>query len=71
VEVKEINGYLCNGSLTPLEDNRSVNTVRCPLDNSIYHKSWSGKVCETCQLCLLGQDAIGLTNYIEAGGHLE
>ncbi len=36
IELQEANGYLCLGDLAPLEDNRSVSTVRCPLDGSIY-----------------------------------
>jgi len=37
VQVREImQGYLCAGSLGNLEDNRSVATVKCPLDGSIY-----------------------------------
>jgi hypothetical protein len=70
IELKEINGYLCMGSLIPLEDSKSVNTVRCPLDGSIFHKSFAGKLCDTCNLCLLGQDCMGLTNLLE-GSHLE
>jgi len=45
VDLSEINGYLCLGSLTPLEDNRAMSIVKCPLDNSIYSKSFSGSVC--------------------------
>lgn len=73
MELQGINGYLCTGSLTPLEDSKSSATLRCPLDGTIYQKStYSGKVCETCQLCQLGVDAIGLTNIMEGGtSHLE
>jgi hypothetical protein len=66
VELKEINGYLDAGSLEPLEDNRSVNTVRCPLDGSIYSKQFAGEVCMTCALCKLGEDAVGLNILLEA-----
>lgn len=62
-ELKEINGYLCTSKLTPLADSRQV--VKCPLDGSVYDKTQSGQLCDTCQLCLLGQDAMGLTNLIE------
>lgn len=62
-ELKEINGYLCTAKLTPLADSRQV--VRCPLDGSAFDKAQSGQVCDTCQLCKLGQDAIGLTNVVE------
>ena len=65
VELREINGYLDSGSLTPLEDNRSVSTVRCPLDGSIYSKSFAGSVCLNCGLCKLGEDAVGLNILFE------
>lgn len=40
VQVREImGGYLCGGSLEHLEDNRSVATVTCPLDGSIYSRA--------------------------------
>ena len=66
VELKEINGYLDSGSLVPLEDNRSVSTVRCPLDGTIYSKQFAGEVCMNCALCKLGEDAAGLTILLEA-----
>ena len=61
VTVREIMaGYLCAGSLSYLEDSRSVATVSCPLDGSIYARGpYAGKVCSTCDLCMLGQDALG------------
>lgn len=65
VELREINGYLCTGSLTLLEDNRSVNTVKCPLDGTIFAKSFAGSVCQTCLLCKLGQEAIGMNIVLE------
>ena len=69
VQVREImQGYLCAGSLTHLEDNRSVATVKCPLDGSIYQRSaYAGQVCKTCDLCKLGEDSIGLQIQLEAG----
>lgn len=62
-----ITGYICAGTLSPLQDSRTVAVVRCPLDGSVYQKGPDslGKVCETCQLCRLGEDAVGLTNLIE------
>lgn len=65
IELKEINGYLCMGSLTPLEDSKSQNTVKCPLDGTIYHKSFAKTTCQTCLLTTLGVDALGLNNLIE------
>lgn len=63
MHVKDISEYLCLGALAPLEDNRSIATVRCPLCGSVHAKAngYEGKVCETCQLCRLGDDAMGLT----------
>ena len=56
-----VTDFLCAASLTILEDNRSVATVKCPLDGSTYNKSQGlGEVCKTCQLCQLGQDVLGL-----------
>lgn len=66
VQVSDITSYLCCGSLSQLEDNRSVNTVKCPLDGSVYSKAnYAGKVCETCQLCMLGADSMGLNILLE------
>lgn len=66
VQVSDITQYLCLGSLSQLEDNRSVSTVKCPLDGSVYSKAgYNGKVCETCQLCKLGADALGLNIMLE------
>lgn len=65
IELKEINGYLDAGTLEPLEDNRSMNTVRCPLDGCIYSKQFIGKICQVCNLCKLGEDAIGLKIFLE------
>lgn len=66
-QVKEVNdGYLCLGSLDRLEDNRSNAVVKCPLDGSVHAKAkFDNQVCQTCQLCLLGKDALGLNITIE------
>jgi len=48
VSVKSIADYLCLGSLSPLEDNRSAVTVTCPLDGSVSEKGFAGKLCSTC-----------------------
>jgi hypothetical protein len=48
------------GSLKPLEDNRSVNTVRCPLSGAIYDKSFKGTVCQTSGITTLGSEVLGL-----------
>lgn len=62
-----MSGYLCAGDLTPLEDNRNVATVKCPLCGSIYSKAsgYEGKICSTCQLCKLGVDTMGLQILLE------
>lgn len=61
VTTKEVTSYLCAGALAPLEDNRSVATVKCPLDGSVFARAaFAGSVCETCQLCMLGRDTLGL-----------
>ena len=69
VQVREImSGYLCAGSLAHLEDNRSIATVKCPLDGSIFARSaFAGQICKTCELCTLGVDALGLSIQLEAG----
>lgn len=54
-------GYLCAGTLAVLEDNRSIATVKCPLCTSVFAKSFADKLCETCQLCTLGLDTMGLS----------
>ena len=56
-----MDGYLDAGTLTHLEDNRSVATVKCPLTGAVYSRSaFDGQTCKTCNLVTLGQDAIGL-----------
>jgi hypothetical protein len=60
VEISEISGYLCIGSLKPIDDNRASNTLKCPLDGSIFTKEFSGQPCSTCELCTLGEDVMGL-----------
>jgi len=54
-------GFMCVGSLTVLEDSRSTATVKCPLCTSVYGKTFVDKLCETCQLCTLGLDTMGLS----------
>lgn len=47
-------------------DNRSVATVVCPLDGSVFERTtYAGKVCETCQLTKLGEAALGLNILLE------
>ena len=57
------------GSLSPLEDNRAVSIVKCPLDGTVYSKKYNGSVCQTCLLCLLGQDAIGMNIVLEGASN--
>jgi len=65
VSMKEINGYLCSATLTPLEDTKSQNIVKCPLDGSVFHKSQTREICQTCMLCTLGEETLGLNNVLE------
>jgi hypothetical protein len=60
VELQEINGYLCLYSLQPLEDNRIQNIIKSPLCGSIVSKEHKGKLCPTSELCILGEEVIGL-----------
>lgn len=70
VQVTEImTGYLCAGSLKQLQDSRAIAAVRCPLCNSIFARAeFEGKLCSTCELCLLGQDSLGLNIKLEGAG---
>lgn len=65
IELQEVNGYLCSGTLKPLQDNRAQNTLKCPLCTSVSSKECSGKLCMTCQLCTLGQEVMGLNIIVE------
>ena len=61
VQMSGVTGFLDAGSLTILEDTRSVATLKCPLCGAIYNKNqYLGEVCEVCQLCKLGEDVLGL-----------
>lgn len=66
-QLQSINGYLDVATLTPLADSRPVATLKCPLCLSIYQKGseTTGRICDTCQLCKLGEDAVGLNNLVE------
>ena len=65
-ELKEVNGYLCLGTLRPLQDNRIQTTVKCPLCGSISSKDESEKICQTCELCTLGEEVIGMNITVES-----
>ena len=67
-QTKEINdGYLCLGTLDRLQDNRSTATLRCPLCGSIHDKAkFNNQLCQTCQLCRLGKDSLGLNIVIDS-----
>ena len=64
-ELSEINGYLCAGSLAPIEDNRAQNTIKSPLDGAIYSKDFAGKLCPTSELVILGEECVGLNIKID------
>ena len=65
VELQEVCGYLCLGSLRPLQDNRTQSTLKCPLCASIASKDQTGQLCQTCELCTLGEDVVGLNIMVE------
>jgi len=65
-DLKNITGYFCAGDLVPLEDNRAIAVVKCPLDGSVFNKAkYNGKVCPVCGLCHLGEDVMGLNLMVE------
>lgn len=52
-------------SLKPIEDNRAQNIVKCPLCSSVVAKSSFDQtkqtlLCQTCLLCPLGEEVMGL-----------
>ena len=58
-EYTEAEGFLCVGSLIPLKN--PADCTRCPYDKSTYEKTFMGRLCDTCQLCQIGEEAVGLT----------
>lgn len=73
VELQDINGYLCMNSLKPIEDNRAQNIIKCPLCGSIVARSslqssQTPSLCQTCQLCPLDEDVMGLNIKIDKTG---
>lgn len=65
-------GYICAGSLTILEDSRAVATVKCPLCGSVCARpAFADKICETCQLCHLGKDVMGLSIKLEVAAEAQ
>lgn len=49
---------LCAGSLTPIGPNDP--TVSCPYCGALYHASYKGKLCDTCQLSEIGANTLGI-----------
>lgn len=39
---------------------KGTSSVKCPYCSSIYSPDFKGKVCETCKLCSVGQETVGL-----------
>lgn len=71
--MQEINGYLCMSTLRPIEDNRAQSTLKCPLCGSIVARAAAQEkngqlICQTCQLCPLDEDVMGLNIKIERTG---
>lgn len=52
------NFKLCAGSFTPVQPMDP--TVLCPFCASTYHANWKGKLCDTCQLCEIGANTLGI-----------
>lgn len=60
--IKESEGYLCAGHLSPLRDR--VDIIRCPLDLTTFDKAFQDKTCPTCQLTCIGRQTVGLNTSI-------
>ena len=59
-ELTEINGFLCLASLEPFDDNSAMKTIKSPLCGSVFGKEHAGKLCPTSELCMLGEEVVGL-----------
>jgi len=57
-QLQEAEGYLCASTLIPLKN--PANCIRCPYDGSAYEREEAGKVCSICEICKIGEEAIGL-----------
>jgi len=49
---------LCSGTLTPVA--ATDVTVKCPFTGSHYVPSYKGKTCDTCSMCEIGANTLGL-----------
>mmetsp|Transcript_33362 Transcript_33362/g.51157 ORF Transcript_33362/g.51157 Transcript_33362/m.51157 type:complete len:191 (-) Transcript_33362:46-618(-) len=59
VEMQEVSGYLCTGSLEPLDESKA-RILKCPLCGSVHDSKFAGQPCFNCELCVLGEEVIGL-----------
>lgn len=57
-QLQEAEGYLRASTLTPLKN--PANSIRCPYDGSTYEREDAGKLCSVCEMCKIGEEAIGL-----------
>lgn len=57
-QLDELEGFLCAGSLTPLKNPNDC--IKCPYDRTCYEKTFSGKLCMTCDMCKIGEETLGL-----------
>lgn len=64
-EIDEVNGYICLKTFKPLKGGKA-DAVRCPLDKSMFEKQFKGQLCETCQLCKIGKEALGVKIFEES-----
>jgi len=59
LDVKAIEEFrMCAGSFVPIAPTEP--TVVCPFCGSTFGHSYKGKLCETCQLCEIGANALGI-----------
>jgi len=49
---------MCVGSFTQIS--ATAPTVTCPYCGSLYHASYKGKLCDTCQLSEIGANTLGI-----------
>lgn len=53
-----IKSYYCAKSLCLIES--ASKYFCCPLCNSITSREFAGQICETCNICTIGQETLGI-----------
>jgi hypothetical protein len=53
-----VRGFFCSQSYKRLDI--SMKTLKCPLCQSTTGAESKGEVCNTCSLCTLGEEVLGL-----------